>query len=102
MSTKKELTDSQQDNLIIAGVTVGGALLGLVVGKAFNKNLIAFSAGGAVIFGGSLFAYAQHNKRKFSISKLNKEIKDLYASQGINYSTTDQNADIYVGDIEFR
>jgi hypothetical protein len=26
----------------------------------------------------------------------------LYAGKGVNYSTTDQNADIYVGDVTFR
>jgi hypothetical protein len=91
----------------------GGAVAGAVLGKSLGKNVVGFTIGGAVVTVASMFVLLESNRAKSEknkevyaqtsfINQLQSDIQALYAGKGVNYSTTDQNADIYVGDVTFR
>ena len=114
MSTVKteRFYDSQAFLTLGIGLA-GGAVAGALIGKAFDKNVLAFTIGGSATVVASMFVLLEYNRAKTNknieasaqtsfINQLQSDIQALYAGKGINYSTTDQNADIYVGDVTFR
>lgn len=90
---------SEKELLQLGGISLVGAGLSALIGKAFNKNVGLFAVGGLVTVGVSTYFYMEHNRKNYA-AYLAKNPNAT--SIPLNYSTTNQNADIYVGDVTFR